>query len=66
MRVQEHRGALSLGGVRPMDESRLKEIAEANKQLKRLNRDLWAFLPQLKQHVEARKTSSRPAAADRG
>jgi len=59
MRVQERRGALSLGETRPMDDARLKEINETNRQLKRLNRDLWAFLPALKKHIETRKTGGR-------
>jgi hypothetical protein len=54
MRVQEHKGALSIGVVKAMDDERLKEIAETNKQLKKLNRDLWAFLPLLKQHIGER------------
>jgi hypothetical protein len=63
LKVQESKGALSLGAVRAMDESRLKEITETNRQLKRLNRDLWAFLPQLKQHLESKKSPPQPRAA---
>lgn len=63
MRVVERKGALSLGAVRPMDDQRLKEIAEANKQLKRLNRDVWNFLPVLKRHIETR---NGPAPAAKG
>jgi DNA integrity scanning protein DisA with diadenylate cyclase activity len=48
MRVQEERGRLSLGQTRPMDQGRVAELEDTNRQLKRLNRDLWAFLPQLK------------------
>jgi hypothetical protein len=55
MRVEERRNALSVGASRPMDEERLKEIKDTNRQLKRLNRDLWAFLPILKSHLDARK-----------
>jgi hypothetical protein len=58
MRVMEHKGALSLGAVRPMDDRRLKEIREANRQLKRLNRDVWDFLPILKRHIESRSGSA--------
>jgi hypothetical protein len=58
MRVEERKGALSLGAVRPMDDRRLKEITEANKQLKRLNRDIWDFLPVLKRHIETRNAST--------
>jgi hypothetical protein len=58
MRVMEHKGSLSLGAVRPMDDRRLKEIREANKQLKRLNHDVWDFLPVLKRHIESRNGSA--------
>lgn len=47
MRVQEERGRLNIGTVRAMDAARVETIADMNRQLKRLNRDLWAFLPQL-------------------
>ncbi len=52
LRLQETRNSLSLGTLRAMDESRVGEIKETNRQLKRLNRDLWAFLPVLKAHIE--------------
>jgi hypothetical protein len=61
MRVQERKSALSLGEMRPMDAARVKEIKETNRQLKRLNRDLWAFLPELRQHIESRKAGAAAA-----
>jgi hypothetical protein len=53
MRPHEEGGRLTLGELREMDEGRVAEIVEANRQLKRLNRDLWAFLPQLKAALAA-------------
>ena len=48
MRPHEAGGHLTLGELREMDEGRIQEIVEVNRQLKRLNRDLWDFLPQLR------------------
>lgn len=53
MRIQEGAGRLSLGANRAMDEARIKEISDTLRQLKRLNRELWTFLPLLKAHLDA-------------
>lgn len=53
MRVQEERGQLSIGTTRAMDDDRVASIADMNRQLKRLNRDLWAFLPVLRAAMSA-------------
>jgi hypothetical protein len=42
-----------------MDEQRLKEMMAATQELKRLNRDIWQFMPRLQQHL----AQVRPAAA---
>jgi DNA integrity scanning protein DisA with diadenylate cyclase activity len=52
MRVEETRGRLSLGDMRSMDNARVQEITETIRQLKRLNRDLWGFLPVLRSHID--------------
>lgn len=53
MRPHEEGGRLTLGDLREMDERRVQEIVEANRQLKQLNRDLWDFLPQLRASLAA-------------
>ena len=58
MRVQESRGQLSLGATRAMDEARVRELSDVIRQLKRLNRDIWSFLPMLRAHLEQVSPSS--------
>ena len=63
MRVQESRGQLSLGATRAMDEARVRELSDVIRQLKRLNRDIWAFLPMLRAHLdEASRQGEGPRA----
>ncbi|WP_230532351.1 hypothetical protein [Microvirga roseola] len=47
MRIRESAGRLVLGEVRPMDEARIKELARTVNELKKLNRELWDYLPRL-------------------
>jgi hypothetical protein len=51
IKIVETRKKLQLGEVRPMDEQRLKEMTAATQELKRLNRDIWQFLPRLQTHL---------------
>jgi hypothetical protein len=51
MRVQEVRGRLQLGTVRPMDDARLREMQETVLAMTRLNRDIWDFLGVLQKHL---------------
>jgi hypothetical protein len=60
MRIQETRTGMKLGSTRPMDEARLKEMADTVTELIKLNRDIWAFLPQLQAHLHGRPTASLP------
>jgi hypothetical protein len=55
MRIQEGAGYVRFGETRAMDEPRIRELSDTLRQLKRLNRELWAFLPQLKAHLEQRQ-----------
>ena len=43
-----------------MDEARLKEMADTVTELIRLNRDIWAFLPQLQAHLQGRAAAQVP------
>lgn len=52
MKIVETRKRLQLGEVRPMDEQRIKEMTAATQELKKLNRDIWQFLPRLQRHLE--------------
>lgn len=58
MRIQESRGHLKLGERIEMNEERIGRMIAVIRDLKKLNRDLWSFLPQLKETVE----NGRPGA----
>jgi hypothetical protein len=51
IRIVETPKQLRLGDVRPMDETRIKEMTETIQGLKQLNRDIWNLLPRLEQHL---------------
>ncbi|WP_291844257.1 hypothetical protein [Bradyrhizobium sp.] len=52
LRIQERRGRLQLGQVRKMDNNRIKSIVNAIGELRKLNKDLWEFLPKLEQSLK--------------
>jgi hypothetical protein len=51
IRIVETRKRLQLGEIKPMDDARIKEMVETIQGLKRLNRDIWTFLPRLEAHI---------------
>lgn len=51
IRIVETRKRLQLGEVRPMDDQRIREMTAATQELKKLNRDIWQFLPRLQSHL---------------
>ncbi len=55
MRVEERRGQMRFGAEKPMDEKRVASMERAVEKAKRLNRDLWACLPRLQDHMAARR-----------
>jgi hypothetical protein len=57
IRIIETRKRLQLGEVKPMDDTRIKEMVEAVQGLKLLNRDIWAFLPRLEAHLTNSRNS---------
>jgi len=57
LRIVEKGGGLSFGEVRPMDQVREKEMVKTINDLRRLNRDIWAFMPRLQTHLQARQKS---------
>lgn len=63
IKIVETRKRLQFGEVRPMDEQRLKEMMAATHELKRLNRDIWQFLPRLQKHLEQTRQPVSPAPA---
>ncbi|HEV2560171.1 MAG TPA: hypothetical protein VGU45_16230 [Microvirga sp.] len=55
MRITGSRGRLKFGGMRPVDDGRLREMEDVIAGLRALNRDLWAFLPALESHLNSRR-----------
>lgn len=52
IKLQEVRGQLQLTVNRKMDDARVNEMLEAICSLTKLNRDIWDFLPRLKEHLD--------------
>jgi hypothetical protein len=48
MRIQEGRGRIAFGDTREMDDGRVQQLIDAIQRLKKLNRDIWSFLPHLR------------------
>lgn len=51
MRLEEDRGGIAFGSARELSDERIGEIIDAIERLKKLNREIWAFLPQLREGV---------------
>jgi len=51
MRIVQTKGNLQFGEMKPMDDARLKSMVEATKEMARINRDIWEFLPRLEDHL---------------
>lgn len=61
IKIVETRKRLQFGEIRPMDEQRIKEMTAATQELKKLNRDIWNFLPRLQKHLQQTRQISIPA-----
>ena len=53
MRIVQTRSSLQFGEMKPMDEARLKSMLKTIKEMTRINRDIWDFLPQLEAHLQS-------------
>jgi len=51
MKIRESGGRLVLGEIRAMDQARIKELIKTVNNLKKLNRELWEFLPRLQASI---------------
>jgi hypothetical protein len=58
MRIVQSKGNLQFGEMKPMDDARLKIMIETTKEMARINRDIWEFLPLLEDHLSAARPSS--------
>jgi len=50
MRLVQTRSNLRFGEIKPLDDARIQEMAEAVREMARINRDIWDFLPRLEAH----------------
>jgi len=58
MRIVQTKSSLKFGETKPMDEERLKEMVKTTKDMTRINRDIWDFLPRLESHLRMNGGSS--------
>jgi hypothetical protein len=65
MRVRETRRGIQFGETRPLDAARIEEMIKSVAELKRLNRDIWDFLPRLEQYIAGARRA-RSAASGGG
>lgn len=62
MRIVEDRQHLEFGISKPLDDTRLKNMVAAAREMTDINRDIWELLPQLQLHLQSRPGHSVPAA----
>ena len=53
MRLVQTRNALRFGEVKPMDDARIHEMSDAVREMARINREIWDFLPRLEAHLRS-------------
>jgi hypothetical protein len=58
MRIIQTKNNLRFGEMKQMDEPRLKEMIKTTRQMSRINREIWDFLPRLEDHLRAGQSSS--------
>jgi len=52
LKIQDVRGRMQIETVKKMDAARINEMAATVRDLKKVNRDLWDFLPRLEEHLD--------------
>lgn len=50
-RIIQARGGLTFGKMKAVDDARIQEMTTAIQDMKRINRDIWDFLPRLEAHM---------------
>jgi hypothetical protein len=66
MRIVQTKSSVQFGEKKLMDDARLKSMVKATRDMTRINRDIWDFLPRLERHLragEATPTASGTASA---
>ncbi len=64
LKLRETKDGLSLASRRPFDAARIRQIEGTVRKLTKLNRDLWAFMPELERAVGKRKPSNGRSSRD--
>jgi hypothetical protein len=59
MRIVQTKNSLQFGEMKPMDDARLRSMVKSTKDMTRINREIWDFLPRLESHL--RSTEKRPS-----
>ncbi len=65
LRVSEKKSSIEFAEVREFDQKRVAEMTRTVRKLTVLNRDLWAFLPELERHIEAQLRAAKSAKKSR-
>ena len=55
LRITESKESIEIALTKEMDEARIREMSNAIKRLKTINKDLWKFLPELENEIKAQK-----------
>lgn len=53
MRITQTKDSLQFGERKPMDDARLKGMVKATRDMTRINREIWDFLPRLENHLRS-------------
>ena len=61
MRIVQTKSSVQFGEKKLMDDARLKTMVKATRDMTRINRDIWDFLPRLERHL--RDVDAAPAGA---
>jgi hypothetical protein len=62
MRIVQTKNNLQFGEMKPMDDARLRSMVKNTKEMTRINRDIWDFLPRLESHLASvAKPSAKPS-----
>ena len=51
MRLVQTRRDLQFGETKPVDDARIRDMVDAAREMARINREIWDFLPRLEAHL---------------
>jgi transcriptional regulator with PAS, ATPase and Fis domain len=62
MRIVQTKNSVQFGEKKSMDDARLKSMIKATRDMTRINRDIWDFLPRLERHLRSPDIATDSAA----